>query len=763
MYFIFGREIFRLKWFPIICLCLLLGKASAQNSLQIKVADKEEELPIEGATVVIDKTTLVAYTDSQGIAQLENIPDGEQTLVISYLGYFRKKIKLTFPQTSMLTLMVSLESQNEELEEVVIVSTRNEMKSDELPTRVEVVSAEEVEERSHDKPSDVSHVIKEQPGVQVQRTSATGGTMSIRLQGLKSRYVQILKDGFPLFGGFANVIGITQIPPLDLRQVEIIKGPSSTLYGGDAIAGVINLISKEPSEIPVYDLMMNGESARALDAGMYASQKIKWFAFTLMGMYRYQREKDWNHDNFSETPMLQRYSVSPQLFFDLGKQAKLNIGAGYTHENRLGGTIQYIQHKEDSVYNYYEKNLTDHLATNFKFEYNFYSKGKLTIKNAVHYFHRDLRIPYYFFSGTQVGSASEINYHFARKKHDLVAGLDFRSDQFAEHADSSTIMRNYNFLTAGFFLQYLFRVTHQTTLEAGFRLDYNNKYKVYPLPHLAVRQKWNDVFSTRLNVGMGYKLPTIFQDETEEAHFIHVLPIADSVKPEWSIGGTGDLQVKVPSINGFNITINQMYFLTHIFRPLLAITSNIESCTSGDCRQLYYINGRGYQQSKGIETSLYLAYRGFSASLVYALTDNNLKINGVRSIAPLTSKHIISMFFGYEIKMFSAGIDCYYYSPVKLSNGSIGKRIWEVGINTQLSFKYILLFANLENILDIRQTTYGPIVQPDPTYSHPKFNEIYAPLEGILFNAGFKLRLAAFSKKYKGNSGVEHIGKKEED
>jgi len=131
MYFIFGSEIFCLKWFPIICLCLLLGKVSAQNGLQVNVTDLEDESPIEGATVVIDKTTLVAYTDSQGIAHLENIPNGEQTLLISYLGYFRKKIKLTFPQAHGTTLTVSLESQNEELEEVVIVSARNEMKPDE--------------------------------------------------------------------------------------------------------------------------------------------------------------------------------------------------------------------------------------------------------------------------------------------------------------------------------------------------------------------------------------------------------------------------------------------------------------------------------------------------------------------------------------------------------------------------------------------------------------------------------------------------------
>jgi outer membrane receptor for ferrienterochelin and colicins len=737
--------------------------ADAQNNLTVIVRDKEEGRAMEGVTINIDKTDIVAYADSFGIVRLQNIPDGEQTLAISYLGYFRKKIKVVFPRPAHDTLDIKLESQKTELEEVVIVSTRNEKKPEDLPLRVEAITEEDVEERSHDKPSDVSHVLREQPGVQVQRTSATGGTMSIRLQGLKSRYVQVLKDGFPVFGGFANVIGITQIPPLDIRQVEIIKGPSSTLYGGNAISGVINLISKEPSEKPVYDIMANGESSKAADAGVFASQRFKWFAFSLMGMYRYQAAKDWDGDGFTETPQLQRYTVSPQLFFQLSKNAKLNIGAGYTHENRLGGSLQYIQGKSDSTNNYYERNLSDHLATNLRFEYSFNAKGKLTVKNSVNYFMRELRLPYYFFSGTQLGWASEVNYHFIRKKHDVVLGLDMVTDLFTEKKDSALQKRDYKYYTGGFFGQYMFLWSHKTTLEAGLRIDYNNVYKVYALPHLAFREKWSEVFTTRLNMGMGYKLPTVFQEEAEEARFVNVLPIADSVKPELSLGGTLDLLIKLPNYNGFTAVINQLYFITHIFNPLLPFTSTIENCT-GNCDQLQYTNAKGFQESKGIETSLRMGYRGANLQVVYTLTDNSLKVNNVRSIAPLTSKHIVSMLAGYETKMFGAGIDCYYYSPVKLSDGTTGKSIWEVGLSVQVSLKYVLLFANLENIFDIRQTSFGPIVHPDPTYARPKFSEIYAPLEGRLFNAGFKLHLGAFSKKYKGEGGgIERISRKDTD
>ena len=753
------------KLLTILTLVLIIQGLSAQNTFKAIIkTEGEDPETLAGATAHVMDTTLAGVADSTGKVVIEGIPNGEKTIEFSMVGYFKKHIKVTFPQSSNAHVIeIKLQSQAEEIDEVVVTTTRNYQKAEYLPTHVEVVSEDEVEERSHDKPSDVSHVVREQPGVQVQRTSATAGTMGIRLQGLNSRYVQILKDGFPLFGGFSNVIGITQIPPLDLKQVEIIKGPSSTLYGGDAISGVINLITKTPAEKPVYDLMFNGESSNAYDAGLYASQKFKWFAFSLMGAYRWQYAKDWDGDHFTETPWLQRYSASPQLFFDLSKHARLNIGGNYTHEDRTGGAIEYVRGKADSVYNYYEKNTSDHISSNFKFEYDFEKNGKLTAKNAFNFFDRDLRIPYYLFKGMQMASASEINYRFIRKKHDVVIGLDFRTDKFTEKPDSAAMPRNYSYWTAGLFAQYIYNFSDKTTIEAGVRIDYNNVYKVYPLPHIALRQKWNDFFTTRLNVGMGYKLPTIFQDESEEARFLNVLAIAPTVKPELSLGGTVDLKIKLPNFNGLVVTINQLYFLTHIFKPLLPTTIADTSCHALDCELLSYNNAQGYQRSGGVETGLNFAYRGMSASVVYTYTDNNRKVDGVRSIAPLTSKHILSFLAGYEIKNFFIGVDIYYYSPVKLSDGRVGKHIWEIGLNTQYAFKYLILFANFENIADIRQTSYGPTVFPNPTWSHPRFSEIYAPLEGRLLNIGFKLRLGAFSKKHNEAGGVEKLRGKSDD
>jgi len=242
---------------------------------------------------------------------------------------------------------------------------------------------------------------------------------------------------------------------------------------------------------------------------------------------------------------------------------------------------------------------------------------------------------------------------------------------------------------------------------------------------------------------MGYKLPTIFQDESEEYFYRNLLPIDPSLaKPEFSLGGTLDLKVSSPSINGFKILFNNMYFITNIWQPLLPTKKLYKG-------QFYtqYETQAGTIQGRGIETTLQLLYRGLGLKLSYTLQDQTLNINKVKSVAPLTSKHLIGMLLGYEKEdLFSVGMDCYYYSPVNLSDGTSTHGIWEMGINGQYIHRYFTLFANLENILNIRQTSFGPVVLANPTFRTPVFKEIYGPLEGRILNAGIKIKLGALFK-----------------
>jgi outer membrane receptor for ferrienterochelin and colicins len=137
------------------------------------------------------------------------------------------KLTVTFPTSDPnFVYEIALEESHEELEEVSVSATRTSRTIADQATRVETIAGEEIEEKISMEPGNISMLLNESPGINVQQTSAVTGASSIQIQGLDGRYTQILKDGFPLFGGFSGGLSLLQVPPLDLQQVEVIKGPS---------------------------------------------------------------------------------------------------------------------------------------------------------------------------------------------------------------------------------------------------------------------------------------------------------------------------------------------------------------------------------------------------------------------------------------------------------------------------------------------------------------------------------------------------------
>ena len=232
----------------------------AQNIFKAVVKDGDTKEVLVGVNAIVEKTTYGASSDADGTIIIKDIPDGVQRIKFSYLGYETETKSFTFPLASATPVEIFLEQDEEALEEVIISSTRGTRTIQNIPTRVEFISREELDEKGSMKPGDIRMLLNESTGIITQQTSATSGNAAIRIQGLDGRYTQILKDGFPVFAGAASGLGLLQTPPLDLKQVEIIKGSTSTLYGGGAIAGLVNLISKTPEEKRELSLHLNGTS-----------------------------------------------------------------------------------------------------------------------------------------------------------------------------------------------------------------------------------------------------------------------------------------------------------------------------------------------------------------------------------------------------------------------------------------------------------------------------------------------------------------------
>jgi len=714
-----------------LLLCIV-NLCTAQNILTvvIKNAGSGEVLP--GAAALLAGTGKGAIADANGVAVISNIPNGKQVLTFRFTGFEEHTETLTFPRSND-TLFVLLEAAAEEIEEVVISSTRSTRTIQNIPTRVELIGGEELEEKGNMKPGDIRMMLNESTGIQTQQVSATSANASIRIQGLDGRYTQLLKDGFPLYAGFSGGLGLLQTPPLDLKQVEVIKGASSTLYGGGSIAGLVNLISKVPADERELKFLMNGTSAGGLDLNGFYSQKFRKAGFTLFASRNTSKAYDPSNTGFTAIPKTERYVFNPKLFVYFSEATKMSIGVNTSFENRTGGDIQYIEGKGDNIHRYFEKNKSNRFSTQFSFEHEFNANSSLTVKSSANNFNRTITIPDYTFDGKQWSTYSEVSYNNNQEKMDWVAGLNVYTDNFKEYPSNDFPKRNYDQHTIGGFVQNTWKATTWLQTEAGFRSDYIFDYGWTFLPRISALFKISPQFTSRAGGGFGYKTPTIFTEETERIQFKSVLPVSPDInKLEKSYGANFDVNYHTSLFHKTGLSINQLFFYTRINHPLLL--------SNAGTNQYQLINANGYVDTKGWETNVKLSYADFKLFIGYTFTDAQLNENGIKMANPLTAKHRLNNVLMYEIEdKWKVGLEAYYYSKQQLNDGSTGKQYWTCGFMAEKLWKRFSLFVNFENFTDTRQTKFDTIYTG--TVTNPVFRDIYAPLDGFVVNGGLKLNL----------------------
>jgi outer membrane receptor for ferrienterochelin and colicins len=726
------------KIIVLIMALLSTGIAYAQNTYKAIIKDAKTNETLIGATASLQGTTIGASSDTTGLVTLTKIPDGKQVLRFSYVGYETRLDTLTFPLTQTRPMLILLQSpgkgESQELEAVMIGATRSSRIIANIPTRVEVISGEELDEKGNMKPGDIRMMLAESTGIQTQQTSATSGNSSIRIQGLDGKYTQIIRDGFPLYSGFSGGLGLLQIAPLDLKQVEVIKGSSSTLYGGGAIAGLVNLVSKTPTNERHLDFLLNGNSALGLDASGFYSQKFEKIGATVYAAYNHGTPYDPSNIGLSAIPRYNRYTLNPSLFFYLDDKTTLITGINATVENRIGGDMQYLKGNGDAQHSYYELNKTGRYSSQTELDYKLNDKEKLTFKNSMSYFDRSINLPGYRFSGVQVSTYTEANYAYNSEKTDWVAGLNYLTDNFNEDQNSSFPLRSYSYNTIGAFVQNTWNATDKFILESGLRGDYHNEYGVFVLPRISGLYKINSHFSTRLGGGLGYKAPTVFTEDAERIEFRNVLPIdVANTKAERSYGANYDITYRTGLFdNQVSFSINQLFFYTRINNPIL-----LTPLTNGD---LQYLQPQGDLNTKGMETNVKLTYGDFKLFLGYTLADVTQHTGNIITTYPLVSRNRLNNILVYEIEnKFKIGAEAYYYSPQQLNDGTTGRGYWTAGLMAEKIWERFSLFINFENLTDTRQTKFGPIYTGSIT--DPVFKDIYAPLDGFVVNGGIKFKL----------------------
>ena len=706
--------------------------AQSTNSIKIVVRNHDTKEPIAEATVAVRNLDISAKTDAAGAAELSGIPDGEHVIVVSSLGYGESKLNLSFPLTEPAERTVFLELGNE-VGEVTIESTRTGREIEAEPTRVEAIDEEEIDEKITMRPANVSMVLNESTGIKVQQTSATSATQSIRIQGLDGRYTQILKDGFPSYGGFSGSLSLLEIPPLDLRQVEIIKGPAATFYGEGAIAGVVNFISKQPEDEPVTTLLFNQTSALGTDVALFNSRKFEKFGYTFLGQFNFQKQYDSDDDGFSDLPRTRSFAFSPRAFFYIDDKTSLTVGNSFSYQNRKGGDMFVLRGDADPLRQYFEKNDSFRNITTFNFNRDFADGRRLNAKQSLAFFGRELATPGYSFEGAQFSSYTDITFFTPVRNHGLVVGFSASHNRFDEGVSGlgSIAPRDESHTTVGGYVQDTFDISDRFSLEAGFRLDHARDFGTFALPRVSLLYRISEKLTSRIGIGLGYKTPTIFTEDSEELLFRGVLPIGNTLEAERSRGGTFDINYRDAIGEKFTYSVNQMFFYTQITAPLVLLP------TAGDSYR--YVNSEGSIISKGFETNVRLGYDIAKVFVGYTFTEAKAGYLPGTRVVPLTPRHKINSSLVFEKhENFKAGVEAHHTGRQTLTDRTGTRSYTLIGLFGEKTLGKISLFINAENITDVKQGRFGPVVFPP--YSQPGFAEVYAPLEGRVFNGGLKIR-----------------------
>ena len=619
------------------------------------------------------------------------------------------------------------------IDEVIIVaSSRTQQKIENSPQKIEILGKEEMQEESGIKPAGIASILGDISGVQIQQTSAISGNSNVRIQGLDGRYTQILKDGMPLFDGFSGGLGVLNIPPLDLQQVELIKGSASTLYGGGAIGGLVNIISRKPTTKQELTALANYSTLSEKNLNLYASKKYNFLGYTFFAGYTSQNAKDINKDGFSDVPEINSVVVHPKLFLYPSSNSTISLGWSGTFDKNLGGDMQVINGNSNVNHQYFEQNKTKRNSYELIFEQKFNDNSKLSLKNSISNFDRNFLSNNNLLKAKQTNYFSELSYIKNIQKSTLVIGTDVQGSKFSPKDYQFFQVPQFENNSFGIFIQNSIKFNN-TNIEAGIRQDFTNNYGNFFLPQIAVIHHFNERWAARAGIGLGYKVPNALSPSVYDYPIENILPIdIQNTIAEKSVGYNAEFNYKKKFGDDNEIFINQAFFLTQINHP---ITGNINS--EGN---IYFQNENKPVISKGFDTYIKATLDEWELYLGYTFTIAENKFLEKNQFIPLTPKHRFAMTALKELKTWKAGIEASYNGKQhRLDNTETPNYVFLATMVSKNLGEHFTLVLNCENLLDYRQSRKEPLYFGN--VSNPTFYPLWAPIDGRVINLSLKWKL----------------------
>jgi iron complex outermembrane receptor protein len=702
-----------------VILCLLLPATAQDRLATFRVEVRAAGSPVEGAEVVIAEAK--QSTNSSGLVTL-TAPAGAVQIVIAKAGYLTVTETVTAAAGATRTVLVELHLEHAAEETVTVVATtRTDKRLEDQPMRVEVLGREEIEEKMLMTPGDIVMMLNEMGGMRVQATSPSLGAASVRIQGMRGRYTRVLSDGLPLFGDVGG-LGLLQIPPMDLGQVEVVKGVASALYGAGAMGGVINLLSRRPGPEPAREFLVNRSTRGATDAVAFLSAPLaRGWSASLLGGGHWQDTTDVNDDRWADLPGYERAVVRPRVFFDNGRGRTFFATTGVTYENRTGGTIDgavlpatgqpYVESLDTRRY---DAGALGQFIVNGRYV--------VTARAAVVRQRHD----HLFGDGRERDrhdtAFGEIAMRGSAGRQTWVAGFAIEHDGY----DPRDVPQYaYSFTVPGVFAQYDVAVTPAVSLSASGRLDVHSEYGTFFSPRLSALFKGGP-WTSRLSIGTGFFAPTPLTEETEAAG-LRRLAIDRPLEAERGLSASFDL-TRTDGPFSYTATV----FGSRISDPL-----HVE-------RSPAYVLRNLVQPTTNVGMELLGTFRRepFALTGTYTYVRARETVDGRAENVPQTPRHSAGIAGMWEAEgVGRVGVEWYFTGRQALDENpyrAVSEPYVIVGVLAEKQLGSIRLFVNGENLSGVRQTRWDPLLRPSRAVDGRWAVDAWAPLEGRNINGGVR-------------------------
>ncbi|MDC0214088.1 TonB-dependent receptor [Gammaproteobacteria bacterium] len=620
------------------------------------------------------------------------------------------------------------DAEEAEFEEVIVQATRSGRRLLDGALRIEALSGEEVEEKLLMRPGNISMMLNETGGLRVQVTSPALGSANVRIHGMRGRYTQLLADGLPLYGGQASSLGLLQVPPSDLSQVEIIKGAASALYGGHALGGVINLVSKYPDSEPGGEVILNATTRNGQDISAYGETQLSSpLRTSFLGNISRQSPQDLDGDNWIDMPSYERIALRPRLFYENGGATRAFLTVGGMTENRQGGTIP--NGKVPSGDPFPQNQKTRRLDAGMKVSHSLNNRSKIEVRASSMRQDHDHR----FGGRLEVDSHQTRLLEFSVVRNSpsitLVGGAAYQVDQY--RADMLPAF-DYRYRVPALFGQIDYDLSDDIAIAASTRWDSHSQHGSQISPRISLLYRPGN-WTLRGSLGRGFYSPTPFVEETEAVGLFALTPLED-LEVEQAQTGSVDLGYSTGSIEA-GIT----FFASKIDGAITPIPTTYN--------RVRLVNLDNPTQTHGVEGLLRWREEPFSVTASYLFLDatEQLADTEVRRQVPLTPKHSAGLVAMWEKHgQGRIGLEFYYTGEQSLPDNPYrekSKPYLHIGILGEINLRNIRLFLNLENILNIRQTRIDPLLRRTRNPMGDWTVNAWAPLEGFIANAGVRIDL----------------------